>query len=311
MADRRVGTWNVVETVQFLGLGAERTAHDQPHHQLDALRAGFPHVLQVLQRGQAVRILDQPVHERAVPRRVDEARARSLQLVAHAAGAPDVHVEVLVELLHGPADRLAEHVAAVAGRRRVLHHVHGERDDRGRPRLGLAVDERQRHGQAVVDLHPVHQREVELVEDEPLSQVGRQVGTALDDRHRPGPVPLVGRRELIGTAEREGGHQLRRERRRVVVIDQDDDVGDVLLRPGLRPLVPREQRLPVGLFGLAEVDRGPDGRDVTRSQPVCDASHSQLPSLIERQPSGERPPWIIICWYSSTGMPVIVLTACR
>ena len=64
-------------------------------------------------------------------------------------------------------------------------------------------------------------------------------------------------------------------------------------------------------FGLAEVDRGPDGRDVTRGQPVCDASHSQLPSLIERQPSGERPPWIIICWYSSVGMPVIVLTACR
>ena len=168
------------------------------------------------------------------------------------------------KLLDRPADRLAEHEAAVAGGRRVLHHVHGERDDRDRPRLRLAVDQRQRHGEAVVDLHLVHQGEVELVEDEALGQVGGQVGAAGHDRHRAGPVPLVGRRELIGAAEREGRHEFGGERRRVVVVDEDDDVGDVLLRPGLRPLVAVEQRLPVRLL------RSCRGRS-WRRRPGCDS----------------------------------------
>ena len=134
---------------------------------------------------QVVRVGDQPVEERVVELRVDEARAGPLQLVAHAAGAPDVDREVLVVALHRPADRLAQHVAAVAGRRRVLHHVHGQRDDPHRPLVRLAVDQGQRHGQAVVDVELVHEREVELVQDQRLGQVRRQVGVAADDRHRP------------------------------------------------------------------------------------------------------------------------------
>src|SRR5579863_7543818 len=72
--DGGVGTGDVVEAVQLLGLGAERAAHDQPHHQFDALGAGLADELQVLRLRELARVLDQPVHERVVPRLVDEAR---------------------------------------------------------------------------------------------------------------------------------------------------------------------------------------------------------------------------------------------
>jgi hypothetical protein len=114
------------------------------------LGARFPHVLEVRHERQVVRVANQPVEERVVKFGVDEPGTRALQLVTHAAGAPDVDGEVLAVALHGAADRLAQHVAAVAGRRRVLHHVHGQRDDLHRPLAWLAVDQGQRHGEAVV-----------------------------------------------------------------------------------------------------------------------------------------------------------------
>src|SRR5271170_2240082 len=127
--DRGVGARDMVEAVQLLDLGAHGAPHDQLHDQLDPLGARFADVLDVRHERQVVRVADQPVEERVVERGVDEARAGPLELVAHAAGAPDVNREVLAVALHGPADRLAQQVAAVAGRGRVLHHVHGERDD--------------------------------------------------------------------------------------------------------------------------------------------------------------------------------------
>src|SRR5580700_37091 len=135
-----VGSRHVVEAVELGDLGAHRAAHDQLHDQLDPLRASLAHVLEVRHQGQVARVVDQPVEEGVVELGVDEPGAGSLQLVAHPAGAPDVHREVLVEALHRPADGLAEHVAAVAGRRRVLHDVDRERDDPYRPLLRLAVD---------------------------------------------------------------------------------------------------------------------------------------------------------------------------
>src|SRR5258708_194143 len=94
--DGGVGTWHMVEAVKRLGLRAERAAHDQPHDKLNALRARLAHEFQVLHLCKTDRVLHETVHERAVERRVDETGPRALQLVAHAAGAPDVHVEVRV-----------------------------------------------------------------------------------------------------------------------------------------------------------------------------------------------------------------------
>src|SRR5215831_15765297 len=108
--DRGVGPGDVVEAVQLLDGGPHGAAHDQLHDQLDPLGARLAHVLDVRHQCQVVRVADQPVEERVVERGVDEPGARALQLVAHAAGAPDVDREVLAVALHRPADRLAQHV---------------------------------------------------------------------------------------------------------------------------------------------------------------------------------------------------------
>src|SRR5215813_1461998 len=112
--DRGVGPGDVVEAVQLFDGGPHGAAHDQLHDQLDPLGARLAHVLDVRHQRQAVRVGHQPVEKHLVERGVDEARTGPLQLVAHAAGAPDVDREVLAVALHGPADRLPKHVAAVA-----------------------------------------------------------------------------------------------------------------------------------------------------------------------------------------------------
>src|SRR6266536_1612991 len=166
--DRGVGSRDMVEAVELLDVAAQSAAHDQPHDQLDALGARLAQILDVWHEREAVRVVDQPVEERGVELLIDEARTRPLQLVAHAAGAPDVDREVVVEALDGPTDRLAQVVAAVTGRGWVLHDVHGERDDLHGPLVRLAIDKGERDGEAVVDVELVHQGEVELVEDERL-----------------------------------------------------------------------------------------------------------------------------------------------
>ena len=59
--------------------------------------------------------------------------ARTLQLVAHAAGSPDLRVKVCVKTTHSAADRLAQIKAALAAGNRLLHHVDRKRNHRARP----------------------------------------------------------------------------------------------------------------------------------------------------------------------------------
>ena len=104
---RRVRRRHVVEAMQTFGVTPahrQRAARDQPHHQLDAF-ASRPRA-----RSRCAASSRAPPGRRSdgrgsvVPFRVDQARARALQLVAHAAGAPDLHVQVFVEGLDGLAD---------------------------------------------------------------------------------------------------------------------------------------------------------------------------------------------------------------
>src|SRR5690349_6230690 len=117
MADGGVARRHVVEAMPHRRLlaapeVAHRAARNQPHHQLDALGAGFAHVLKMRNFRQAVGIVDQPIQESLVPLLVDQAGARALQLMAHATGAPDLHVERLIIGLDRLADRLPQHEAA-------------------------------------------------------------------------------------------------------------------------------------------------------------------------------------------------------
>ena len=86
-----------------------------------------------------LRILAEVIQEGLVPLAVDQARARAADLVREPAGAEDHDPEVLGIGLHRFADGFAQHVAAVAGRRRKHHDVHRKRDHRAGPFvLGLA-----------------------------------------------------------------------------------------------------------------------------------------------------------------------------
>ena len=188
-------------------------------------------------------------------------------------------LEVLREAVDRAADRLAEIVAALAGRRRILHDVDGERDDRAGPFLRRAEHEIERHGQPVIDLHLVDDGQVEAVENDRRRDVRGKLRMPFHHRHRARTPALVGGRKLRRGAEREGRDHLDRKRRGVIVIDRDHDVGLGLRHPLLGLLEAGEHPLPVRLLGLLVVDRGADGRHVRRGNSCDDFRHGSLPLL--------------------------------
>src|SRR5450756_2821205 len=175
---------------------AHRATGDQPHHQFDALAAGLAHIVDMRHGREPLGIGNQPIEEGGVELPVDQPGARPLQLVAHAAGAPDLDVERLVVGLDGLADRLAEHEAAPPGGRRVLHDVDGKRDHRAWPGLRLAAHQAHRHREAVVDVHLVDDGEIEIVLDHRLGDVAGELGMADHLGHRARAPALVGHREF-------------------------------------------------------------------------------------------------------------------
>src|SRR5690606_39926227 len=107
---------------------APRAALPGPSRGLARLGAGSAHVLDRRDLGEPLRILRQTVEERGIEFLVDQPGARTLDLVAHAARAEDHDSQVLVPALDRLLDRLAQVVAAIAGRRRILDDVDRDRD---------------------------------------------------------------------------------------------------------------------------------------------------------------------------------------
>ena len=280
MPDRRVRRRHGVEAVDLVHLVVERPAHDQPHHHLDAFGAGLAHVVEMRDARELLGVLAEVVEEALVPFAVDQTGARAADLVRQPAGAEDHDLDVLGIGLDRLADRLAQHVAAVPGRRRIHDHVDRQRNDLERPfllRVLLAAQEVERHRQAVIDLHLVDDGQVELVENDRLRDVSGERGVALDHRHRPRPPALVGGRELGGAAEREGRDEIDRECRRMVVVDHDRNIRLGFAHPRLRPLEAREHPLPVGFLGPVIVERRADGGNVRRAYTCDDRCHGSLP----------------------------------
>src|SRR3984957_15911620 len=153
VSERRVRRGHVIETVDLLHVVLERATRDQPHDELDGLRAGLANVFNERNPRISLRILHEVVQDARVPFLVDQSGARALQLVRHAPRAEDDDAQILRKGLDGSLDGLAEIEAAVASRRRVLHDVDGERDDLAGPLFRLTKHQRQRHGEAVVDIH--------------------------------------------------------------------------------------------------------------------------------------------------------------
>ena len=84
----------------------------------------------------------------------------------------------------------------------------------------------------------------------------------------------------LGAADGEGRDHLQAERRGMVVVDEKHDVGHCARDPLLGKLVALEHRRPVGLGGLAQVDRGADRRDVRGEDPGADPSHGAFPRCV-------------------------------
>ena len=181
------------------------------------------------------------------------------------ASAEDHDLEVLRIGLNRLAYRLAQHVAAMAGRRRIHHDIDRKRNHRTRPvRIFVDLAEQQvhRHGHAVIDLHLVADGEVELIENDRLRYVRGKRRITLHHRNRTRTPTFIGRWELRGAAKRKGRDHLDRECRSVIVVNNDRDVRLGLAHPFLRFLEARKHPLPIGLLGLAVVDRRADSRHV-------------------------------------------------
>jgi hypothetical protein len=146
--------------------------------------------------------------------------------------------------------------------RRVLHHVDGKRDHRAGPRLRLAAHQAHRHREAVVDIHLVDDGEIEIVLDHRLRDVARQLRMADQLGHRARAPALVGDREFGRGADRKGRDDIEAEGVGVIVVDQENDVRLLVLHPLLGEFVTAEDLLPVGLAGLAEVERRAHGRNM-------------------------------------------------
>src|SRR5579863_1060434 len=314
MADRGVACGHVIEAVQDLRLlaaidVAHGAARDQPHHEFDTLAAGFADVIDMWHLGETVRIGDQAVEEVGVELLVDQPRARPLKLVAHAAGTPDLHIERFFVGFDSLADRFAEHEAAPARWRRVLHHIDRERDHRARPCFRLAAHQAERHRQTVVDVHLVDDGQIKIVLDHRLRDMGGELRVTDHLGYRARAPALVGHRELRRGADREGRDEIQAERVGVIVIDQKDDVRLLVLQPLLGEFVALEDRLPIGLGGLAEIDRRADRRHMGSVDACGDTGHHFF-SPMWRLPSMVRPPFTIISRYCSSLMPVMLPAIC-
>ena len=123
----------------------------------------------------------------------------------------------------------------------------------------MAEHAAQRHRQAVVDVDLVDHREVEVFLDDLRRDMRRQLRMPDHGRHRASTVTLVRRLEFRPRHDREGGDEAQAEGRRVVVVDEEDDVRLLRLLPGLGEVVTGENRLPIVFLGLAKIEGGPDG----------------------------------------------------
>ena len=125
----------------------------------------------------------------------------------------------------------------------------------------------------MVDWHEIGDRHVETVEDQRLCQVPGQVGVPDDFGDVARPVALVCDGKLICDADGEGRDQVEVKGGGVVVVGEDDDVGVGIVDPLARPLVPLEERPPVGRVLFAVVDGGADRRHVGGGDTVENLSH--------------------------------------
>jgi hypothetical protein len=92
-----------------------------------------------------------------------------------------------------------------------------------------------------------------------------------------GPQPSSAGGNSAAQPQREGRNELHGEGGRVIVVDDDCHIRLGLRHPFLGFLETAEYPLPVGLLGLAVVERRTDGGNVGRAYTCDDCCHGSLP----------------------------------
>ena len=95
----------------------------------------------------------------------------------------------------------------------------------------------------------------------------------LDGRQRAGTAALV-RGEVSRTnSESEMGMKIEKERRDVIVVDEEQDVGILLGQPGADGFVTGEDRGPNGVVLFVRIEREADSRRMGRGDRANDGGH--------------------------------------
>jgi hypothetical protein len=132
----------------------------------------------------------------------------------------------------------------------------------------------------VIHIHAIDDGEIEIILDHRMRNVRRQLRMPFHDRHRPRPPTFIGGFVLRRTADREGRNEIEVESGRVIVVNQEDDVGCVSRKPRFGGLVAGEHGLPVVIAGLAQVERSADGRNVRGVNAGSDGGHQGSSFLV-------------------------------
>ena len=229
--------------------------------------------------GQRDGIILQQVEEFLIPRRIVEAAALALHLMAQAARRHDRDGNILRIAFDRGAQRLAERVAAFRAGNRELQHAHLQRHDRHRPAALVRQQDRQRREAAMIQRLVLEERHVELVGHQVIADVPGERPVALDRRQVARAAPLVRNRIFLADAQAEGGIMIEEEGCDVIVVDHEQRIGLLLVQPGADRGVSLEDRLPHRILALPAVERETDGRRVRCRDRADDAGHIVSPNL--------------------------------
>ena len=125
----------------------------------------------------------------------------------------------------------------------------------------------------MVDIHLVHDGEIEVLLDDALGDVRGELGSPTYHGHRPRTPAFIRGCEFRGASDGKRRDDLEAERGGVIVVNQEDHVGRICGHPLPGEFEAREQRRPIRLLRLALVDGCADGRHVRAADAGGDARH--------------------------------------
>src|SRR5690348_11105282 len=198
----------MVEAIGFTYFVVQCTAHDQPHHHFYPFRTCFPQIFEMRNAGQGFGIAGEIVEKAGIEFAVNESRARALQLMRHATGAEDHHPEVALETLNRFTDGFPQHVAAMTGRDGVDYDIDAKRYHGTWPFRSAPEHQRQWNREPVIDLHFIHDCDVEFIKDGGLDDVRCELGMALHRRDWARAPALIRDWKFRCAADRESRHNI-------------------------------------------------------------------------------------------------------